>query len=158
MKSVLTSGHKEPYINRQEIPLRQVDSIPNTGCPTVGEPFTSDNSFHRLDSVRTGRSLFIKVAALFLLFTVVSLSTLSKTSRCLPQSNPARYLSKVGKMREPSTQRLSDRQTLNRDSGDRPHFIEDTRVPFSQGTEQPLPKSSATHDTHQLRSPPVDFS
>jgi hypothetical protein len=158
MKSVLTSMHREPYINWRENSLRQVDPILSSGFPAVGEMYSSDNSFHKLDSVRTGRSLFIKVAALFLLFTVVSLSTLSKTSRCLPQSNPSRYLSQVGKMREPSTQRLSERQTLNRDPGDRPHFIAETGVPFSLGTEQPIPKSSATHNTHQLRSPPVDLS
>jgi hypothetical protein len=158
MKSVLTSVHRDAYINWQEIPVRQVDSVPNAGCPAVGELYASDNSFQRPDNVRAGRGLFIKSAVLFLLVTVVSLSTLAKASRCLPQSNPSRYLSQVSKMREPSIQRLSDRQTLNRDSADRFHSKDEAGVSFSLGTEQPLPKSSATLNTHQLRSPPADFS
>ena len=157
MNSVLTSVHRGPYINWQEIPVRQVDSLPSGVCPAARELFTSDGSLQRRDHIRTG-CLFIKGAVLFLLVAVVSLSTLAKTSRCLPHSNPARYLSQVGKMREPSTQRLNEGQTLNRDSGDQPFLILETGIPLSQGTEQPLPKSSTALNTHQLRSPPFDFS
>ena len=155
---MLTSEHRQPYINWQEIPVRQVDSVPNTGLQAAGGLFVSDHSPERPGLVRAAQGLFIKAAALFLLVTVVSLSTLAKTSRCLPQSNPARYLSQVGKMREPSTQRLNEHQTLNRDSNEPlPSGIE-FQVVFSAWSERLLPKSSAILNAHQLRSPPANFS
>jgi len=146
-------------INNMQICMQQADSVWNVKPATVVEPSAHYNPFQRTGNVAAGRgSLIIKCAALFLLIAVVSLSTLAKASRCLPQSNPARYLSQASKMRETPTQKLNDCRPLRRDRANWLQPTAESGVPFYFETESPLPKSSATLNAHQLRSPPSNLS
>ena len=141
-----------------QIHLRRAEPIWDLDPPASADVSESDQPIAKQGERRSARGSFFKAAALFLLVTVVSLSTLAKTSRSLPQSNPSRYLSHVSKMRVTSGQRLSDRRALNRNSAASHQSVAEVGVLPFLSCDQPLPNLSAGLNAHQLRSPPVNFS
>ncbi|MBZ5560806.1 MAG: hypothetical protein LAP13_00135 [Acidobacteriia bacterium] len=96
----------------------------------------------------------------FLFLAVIALSIQAKDSRYLPASNPARHVSKLGRMEETSTQH----------EGVRAAFVRCGRIPpgtHQRVAEKPaLPlawvevlrlRLSAFSNAEQLRSPPASL-
>lgn len=139
--------------------MRRVDPHWEEGLPASGGASELDKPLHEHGGVGTGWDSCLRIAVLFLLVGLVSLSTLAKTSRCLPQSNPARYLSHLIKMRETSGQRLGERQIVNKGGADKYQKAtsEEAASPLLR-SERPFPKLPTVLNAHSLRSPPADFS
>ncbi len=106
---------------------------------------------------RSGPCLF-RAAVLFLLVSVVALSSLARNSRYLPKANPARHVSKIIRMEETSGPRISKPETSGWIFA-----IVRRRIPLWHpvaflSLEPPPITVSATLGAELLRSPPVILS